>query len=333
MTILRALQRALLVLAVSCVGAGCPETGGETPTPTCPAGDENCPCNDDGSCRDGLTCTQNVCIPETVCSEGDEGCPCYVNNTCNDKDGVPMECVDGTCVATSGGGQLGDACDTDNPCGKHTDGTQLECTSGTCQLPCDAGTLNCPCDTGDVCGEHEGAQLECLDGLCRLPGCVAGTLDCPCGTGGVCGEHEGTQLECQGSTCVLPTCPEGTEGCPCGAGESCDPGLACQAGTCEVGTLDEGVTVGSADVRACTVVIEVPDVTVTFSGDVVGRAKRDGSRLAFSFTAKTDAALSAVVATILGGDGQAADVSAVTPELVECFDRLGAEVAAPELTL
>jgi len=314
----------LAVVALSVLVAGCPDETTTTP-PTCPAGEENCACDTGDTCRDGLTCTGGFCVPEAVCNEGSDGCPCYSNGTCD----TGLTCNASTVcepeTATPGG--LGDPCDASTPCGTDN-GTQLECTDGTCQLPvtCTPGTLNCPCNAGDTCD----GNLVCTGGTCTDPACTTGTLNCPCGAGDTCD----TGLTCENSVCVTPTCTAGTLNCPCDTGDVCDTGLTCESGTCVTATVTgDGVKVSAADVRACTVVLDLADVTVTFADAVIGRSKRMGTRLAFSFAAKADASLADVVATILGSDGQPADMSAVTPTKIECFDRLGAAVATPGLTL
>jgi hypothetical protein len=319
----------LAAVVVSFALVGCPEDEPPGSTgPTCPAGEENCACRDDGSCDAGLACTDGFCVAAAACPEGAEGCACYANGTCDAKDGVAMTCnAANVCEAAAActPGSLDCACGPGDSCD-----SGLLCQGGTCVTDsgCTAGTLNCTCGSGDTCD----SGLLCQGGTCVTdPGCTAGTLNCACGAGDTCDSG----LVCDAGTCVTdPGCTAGTLGCACGAGDTCGSGLACQGGTCVTDIAPgTGLKVTDSSVRACGLVLELADATVTFGAAVVGRTKRQGSRLAISFTAKADEALPDGFATILDGAGQVADVSAVTPETIQCFDRQGAAVAAPGLTL
>jgi hypothetical protein len=315
------------VLAASVWMTGCPDD--PPASPACPAGDENCACLADGTCAGGLTCAEGFCVAGVACPDGAEGCACYANGTCDAKDGVPMTCsAANVCEATAGctPGSLDCACGAGDACA-----SGLVCQGGTCVTDpgCPAGTLGCTCGAGDACD----GGLVCQGGTCATdPGCTAGTLSCPCGTGDTCDSG----LICQGGTCVTdPGCPAGTLGCACGAGDTCASGLTCgSGGTCVTEIAPgTGLKVSDSDVRACSLVLDLADVTVTFGDAVIGRTKRQGGRLAISLVAKADAALPDGFATVLGADGQPADVGAVTPAQATCFDRQGVAVPSPGLSL
>lgn len=225
----------------------------------------------------------------------------------------------GTCTA----GASGCACKEDQSC----DGA-LTCVAGTCaEVTCSAGTVGCACNAGGGC---EGA-LVCTDGVCgAAPG---GALGDPCGDAAPCGKHtDGSPLTCTEGICrITVVCTPGTQGCPCNAG-SCGAGLACKEDVCDPDGNAGGFTVSNPAVRACGLVIEVPGAAVAFGDGVIGRTRREGARLAVTFVAASDAPLG-VIGAITDGQGGALDLSGVTPVGLECFDRLGAPVTAPGLSL
>jgi len=230
-----------------------------------------------------------------TCPAGAENCACGAEDSCNEG----LECKDGFCVKAA--------------------------------EECPAGTNGCPCNEDGTCQPGGAETLECKEGLCVPEGTEVGGLGDPCGEDKPCGVHEGTQLECKEGTCRLPEeeCPAGTLDCPCNEG-ACAGGLECADGKCKA-PAGSGVVVGNGAVRACDVVLEAAGVDVSFSGDVIGVTKREGDRLAFSFTAKADVAVGSVAA-LVAGDGSPYDASGITADKVECYDRLGKAVAAPELS-
>lgn len=186
---------------------------------------------------------------------------------------------------------------------------------------CAPGELQCPCRDDGTCDDG----LECRQGFC-VPAGQPGGLGDDCGPEQPCGEHDGAALECVGGVCRLPGCTPGSLGCECTPAGGCDDGLVCDDSVCRAAEA-QGVTVGAPDVRACDVVLPGAGLAVTFADTVEGVSLRRGGRLAFSFAAKADAALTEPVATLLSADGGAAP----TPETVECWDRLGRPVATPQL--
>ena len=72
---------------------------------------------------------------------------------------------------------------------------------------------------------------------------------------------------------------------------------------------------------------------VVFDASVVGKYRKEGSRLALSFAARDDAALTGAVAQVQNDAGTAVDITGITPSVTNCFGRLGAAVADPQLVL
>ena len=252
------------------------------------------------------------------CPPGRQNCACQAGDICD----AGLKCSEGFCVPdTCPEGSDGCPCFANNTCD-----AGLECQTGVCQSEsCPAGTQGCPCVNGTTCD----AGLECQQGVCADPGCPVGTDGCPCDAQGGCGAG----LVCEAGTCRKENCPAGTEGCPCDAG-SCQGALECRNDICEQPQADHGVSVGAAAVRACDVMFDVGAtgaMTIGFGDAVLGRFKKDGTRIAFSFSAKADAALSGVVATVLDSGGLAIDASGITPSQAVCHDRLGKAVASPDL--
>jgi len=231
----------------------------------------------------------------TTCPEGTTNCACRADGTC---DGG-LACTDGFCVAVS----------------------------------CPAGSEGCACYANATCDSKDGVVMACEDSVCVVPGTPPpGGLGDACDGDHPCGRHEGAELECREATCQLPVgCPAGTFGCPCDAG-ACQGGLACVDDTCQA-AAGSGLFVGNADVRACDVLLEKEGADVQYAPGVLGVTARDGARLALSFAARTDAALSGPVGALVGADGQALDVTGLPPVKVECYDRHGAAVAAPGVEL
>ena len=75
-----------------------PDGGGD-----CPVATQGCPCDPQGRCEAGLSCTDSQdgtprCLPEAHCPAGAQGCPCYLDGSC-DAEGAdgPLACLDGRC--------------------------------------------------------------------------------------------------------------------------------------------------------------------------------------------------------------------------------------------
>ncbi|MBI5544107.1 MAG: hypothetical protein HY901_09480 [Deltaproteobacteria bacterium] len=114
-------------------------------------------------------------------------------------------------------------------------------------------------------------------------------------------------------------------------------GAGCSEDKSKNGEPDAGpsAVVINPAVRACDLLLDTGVAavgSVVFGEGVIGRYKRDGSRLAVSFTSRTDAA-PASRPTLLDASGQPLDPSTLTVNAVQCYDRLGAPVADPGLTL
>jgi hypothetical protein len=260
---------------------------------------------------------------------------------------APCVCLALTLVACGGGGgsscpegTVNCACRTDPSTGLGTGGTcdaGLSCTDGFCvaAATCPDGAEGCPCYANGTCDSKDGVVMACEQDVCVVPGTPPqGDLGDACDADRPCGTHDGAQLECREGTCQLPvTCPAGTFGCPCDAG-TCQAGLACVADACQA-AAGGGLVVDSADVRACDVLLEgAAGVEAQYGAAVLGVTARDGARLALSFAARTDAALTAPVAALVdGGTGEALAAGAVTVSTVTCYDRHGAAVAAPGVEL
>lgn len=192
---------------------------------------------------------------------------------------------------------------------------------------CPTGLRNCPCQTGDLCDPG----LGCRQGYCVPDDCPRGSEGCPCLASATCNGA----LVCAAGVCEPPSCPPGTLDCPCDNG-ACQTGQTCRADQCVPSVPQSGLSVGSAAVRACDVLLAIGTTeteTIGFSDQVVGVFEKAGTSIAFSFTAKTDATLAEPVAQLLDSTGAALAAAGVTLISATCFDRLGVALASPSLTL
>lgn len=237
-----------------------------------------------------------------------------------------------TSTSSSGGpsctaGAKDCACKTGNTC----DGL-LTCQANVCR-EVSRDTPGAACDAASPCGSYMGTQMTCEAGHCQLPGCPAGTVGCPC-PDGMCSDT-GTECNATSHVCVVTGCTPGSGGCTCGANNTCDTGLSCVAGACRaVGAIS--ISVGSADVRACDILLQETTraVTgVTFPASAIGEHLRRAPKVAISFTRKADMNPAGAVATVqLAGNG-VADASSLTVVETHCFDRQGNPVATPNVHL
>ena len=145
-----------------------------------------------------------------------------------------LRCLDGAMQCVGGRGPTPEFCDClDNDCDGATDngaecGGGAACIACTCVVPCDPGIeLNCP--TGRVCecgvNPENPAACYCMPDLERCGDDVCNLCeDC---IGGACVETV-TCGECQRCNPATGTCVD-----LC-AGVTCDPGLECECGRCEV---------------------------------------------------------------------------------------------------
>jgi hypothetical protein len=202
----------------------------------------------------------------------------------------------------------------------------LGLSCGGCPEECPKGKQECACNEG-----------KCDDGLtCQADKCVT-TTNCPVGTAGCPCDNGGCQpgLTCNNNVCEVAACPVGTQGCPCDNG-ACQTDLRCNNNVCEPVTIEDGITIGAASVRACDIMFDVGSTGATqvvFDASVLGKFRKEGGRLALSFTARQDAALSHPVAQVQNASGTAVDISAIAPSVARCFDRLGGVVADPAIHL
>jgi hypothetical protein len=195
---------------------------------------EGQPCSEDGSCAEGNSCVEQVCVSIESQERGAEGGPCYANATCNSG----YTCESEECVVDPSVGTEGYACYPNETC---DDG--LNCVASLCQAPanrdgaCEVQTdcaddsllcvehgaetlcrLRCdPADTDDICGPKSTCfSLSIEDeGVC-LP---AGREDdpCPCADGYYCQVTE-IEMDILSSCRTLCTLPGGEQ---CAADQEC----------------------------------------------------------------------------------------------------------------
>ena len=137
-----------------------------------------------------------------------------------------------------------------------------------------------------------------------------------------CGDDEGA-------------CKAGEAGCACvtdaDAGAACADGLACIEGTCK-GESEAGLVVGDKRARACDVLVleegaRVADVV--FGDGVLGTFVREAPRVAVSFIANTDAAISgSAIRVRVNGD-----ISGLSVQEVECAGADGATLSGAKVSL
>lgn len=97
----------------------------------------------------------------------------------------------------------------------------------------------------------------------------------------------------------------------------------------------KGPAVTDPAVRACDLLLDTGSAavgSVRFSDSLIGRFKKEGPRLAVSFTVKADAPPSGKLAWFSEASGQPLDASAFALSSAQCYDRLGAKIADPGLT-
>lgn len=210
----------------------------------------------------------------------------------------------------------------------------LTCRDDKCETAaatCADGREGCPCYPNSTCD----GDLLCTENVCATAP-DPGTLGGSCGETQACLLHDGIQLLCHDGVCVLPEdCPAGSEGCACNNGH-CQDSLECQQDLCVPVTLLDGITVANATVRACDVMFNLGNTgasKVVFDAAIVGKYRKDKDRMALSFTARQDQAFTGPIAQVTDASGSPVDISAVTPSTLRCYDRLGAVVDAPQVSL
>lgn len=225
----------------------------------------------------------------TSCATGTNGCPCGADHRCD----APLACGPaGTCMAAQGG-QPGDSCDTDRPC-----------------------------------GSFQGTTLECSAGTCGLPGCATAAAGCPCGPASSCG----TGLTCNASLVCEPSgCTPGSASCACRPGAACDDGLTCVAGACHAASGVLSVVTDNAQVRGCNVLVREGArqiLGVTFPAGVKGHVVRRGGLVSFAVIPTSDVALASLASITLSGAARA-QPSDVTLVSAACNGHDGEALGAP----
>lgn len=257
----------LLLVAQACdcnCGGEVPETDGGTDQPTCVAGTEGCPC-DENACGEDLICSNGECV---ACVFGTDGCPCE-EGTC--QGGDVCDQTDGTCRQPTACEQAG--CAQYQLCEQNPGEDALclkECQDGYRFVQDTSSCVAIPsCDENDPgfvdCGPRECTAAEagvtcgdCLDGFVEVDGeCVAEGCELLCpgreceedsgADGGppVCGDClPGFILDAAADECVdLVTCAEAN----CGPNEFCIEAqlparnAECrQEASCPTGQVDDG---------------------------------------------------------------------------------------------
>ena len=122
-----------------------------------------------------------------------------------------------------------------------------------------------------------------------------------------------------------PACTPGTQDCACREG-SCDEGLICRTDLCVTAPTQTGLSIGNEQARACELLLTGVDdqVEVAFGSAIKGQAIREGERLAVSFSATADQAISADQVNVSRDDG--ASLAGLQIERARCFDRNGSVI-------
>ena len=183
------------------------------------------------------------------------------------------------------------------------DASSAMCGSGT-----DGGSS---CEPTDHCSGHD----------CGEPStCSSGQLGCGCKPGRVCDEFAGEATLCSDDgQCVMAKCDEATSGCSCKSQRDCEQEAVCRRSVCVPVAARIAI---SGDVRACDIVLEDESrsiANVSFDARVRGATARDRSRVAVSFIARSDSAVSGDSVTLEGVRGELELQSA------RCYDHLGRE--------
>lgn len=159
--------------------------------------------------------------------------------------------------------------------------------------------------------------------------CVPGSEGCACSAGGVCdaADDEGNALVCSaGNVCVEEGATDctGELGCLCGEGDTCDDGLSCTGGVCE---LSSGLVlaIDAGEARACDLRIESRRVIAGafFPDGVRGELRARDTAAAIALMRTEDTALDGAIVTLaLEGDEPAAedDIESLS---ATCYGRLG----------
>ncbi len=161
----------------------------------------------------------------------DSGTPCGSDE--GECQAGTLQCLDGRVQCVGGRGPTPELCDClDNDCDGETDegaecGGGASCIDCTCVVPCDPGIeMSCPSGRVCECGVDPENPTTCF--------CMPETEECGddvCNACENCVDGECVEIDCG----PCQTCQVATGRCvdAC-AGVSCDPGLVCICGTCEI---------------------------------------------------------------------------------------------------
>jgi len=210
--------------AHGCVRTGDPCSG---TVPICNETTDSCdPCDDDGECDDGFSCTNDTC-------EGDGSCTnATVNANCADPDFCDGE---DTCDPTDADADADGCVPPGTPC---VGGTPV-CDEAT--ETCSACTANSDCDDGFACTDD---TCDGGSGACTSTPDDANCTDADfCDGVDVCDPTDpdadiagciGPGNPCSGGT---PICDEAADDCnACTSNLDCDDGFDCTTETCDGGT-------------------------------------------------------------------------------------------------
>ncbi len=232
------------------VGTGLSACISEAPAPeTCNGKDDNCDGQtDEGTCDDGIACTDDSCAGVEGCKHLNNTKPCDADNS---KCTVGDVCASGKCVAgaplTCDDGNVCtlDSCDPAQGCiftnndGQKCDADSTDCTvADSCKGgQCAAGPAKA-CASDDPCID---AKCDKASGACKYPSKVG--LPCedgnPCTVGDVCGGVGGDQClpgPTQGACDDKNDCTEDSCNAKIGCQHTPKPGAICNDGNaCTLG--------------------------------------------------------------------------------------------------
>lgn len=263
----------LWTLALAGAAPGCfaetPETGNgtgdtsDTGGETCPPGSPGCDCYGNGTCDDGLECTEGKCI-EPSCIPGEENC------TCND--GLclgGLMCEENICrpggSSTSGGGTAtgGGTTGSDGSGPGGSDGATGGSDGSTGGMEeCNVDPEDDPCTT---CGKQQCCETvkACADDdvcVCMIQCIASGTAPLECGP--MCGPPSGIFMElddCRRNrcpdACTVPTScdnlPDDASPCTRCVADACCPQLEACKQNPECECLEDCLSRGPMDPTQC----------------------------------------------------------------------------------
>ncbi|APR80024.1 18K peptidoglycan-associated outer membrane lipoprotein [Minicystis rosea] len=205
-------------------------TGGSAP---CDPKEATCPCDENNTCKDGLTCVMGLCIsgcnfsyecgPGKVCFDGACVPGCSEQSPCD----PGYVCQSGACVPDTNNPE----CDETHPCP-----TGEICAKGLCSTGCNANT---DCKSGEVC---DGSAHACIPDPSPKPLCSTSK---PCSAPQVCKDDGYCHYPCAALTecklidnrfvaCDQGVCKTQEEVAPeCSLDKPCPAGMNCISNKCE----------------------------------------------------------------------------------------------------